>query len=395
MLLYLNLVLYMCIIKTMKRGRSDIIEQMKNLSISSSSSSSSGGCSSSSDDNAQLPKNAIIYARCSTKKQNEENLHSISSQRAACMHYGITHRFNIINGNGDDRFSDIMPGHNINKISIAKIMINNKDPKIDIIIVKDPSRISRNPAQGITFVMDCLSAGIVIHSVSDNIDTGTNHGLKQFTAFFFDALAESQQISKRIKTTFNIKKINGGKLGRARYGRKLTQVMTESDLPIQHLKINKTETRIINLITALYYGGKLNDINHILYKVLEKQDLTSEQRHTLSKAEKKLIIYSEYDQKGIFWVDDKTDSKHTHTTDILYGYNTQAFIAQILNYFNILKNGKPWTGSRINRIINNYLEYTDPNPTCLTNYGERNLYEDSDDDISIAADSSDDNEEEE
>ena len=344
----------------MKRSRDiNIIEQIQNMSISSSSASS---------------KNAIIYARCSTKKQNEDNLHSISAQRAACKHYGIQHGFNIINGDdGNNDFSDIMPGHNINKISIANII--NNDPRIDIIIVKDPSRISRNPEQGTKFVMDCLNAGIVIHSVSDNIDTGTNQGLKQFTSFFFDALAESQQISKRIKTTFRIKKLHGGKLGKARYGQKFVQITTEdSDLPIQHLKMNKTETRIIKLIVLLYYGGKLDEINNTLYKILEKQDLTSEQRHTLPRAEKKIIIYSEYEQKGIYWVDDKTDTKHLYATNILYGYNTQPFIAQILNYFKILKKDKPWTSSGVTRIINNYIKYTNPNPICLTYNGEQTLY---------------------
>lgn len=390
----------------MKRGRSnDLIEKMQNLNIGSNaskgssksssdgsskssgggkSSSSDGGKSSSSGVNAATPpKKAIIYARCSTKKQNEDNLHSIASQRAACKHYGIMRGFNIINGDDDnDDFSDIMPGHNISKLSIAAIMIN---PDIDIIIVKDPSRISRNPAQGTKFVMDCLNAGIVIYSVSDNIDTSTTHELKQFTSFFFDALAESQQISKRIRTTFNMKKLNGGKLGKARYGQKFVQVMTDSEFPIQHLKINKTETRIIRLIILLYYGGNLDEVNNTLYKVLEKKDLTSEQRHTLSKAEKKILAYSAYNQKGIYWVDDKTDTKHSYTTDILYGYNTHAFIAQILNYFNILKKDKPWTTSGVARVINNYIDYVEPNPICLTSYGVRNLYEHSDSDSDSTA----------
>jgi DNA invertase Pin-like site-specific DNA recombinase len=333
----------------MKRSRDvGLVEQMSNLGINTET------------------VNAVIYTRCSTKKQNEDGLHSNLSQLEACRHYAAEKGFTVIK-----EYSDIMPGHNINKIAIARI---NDDANVDVIIVKDPSRISRRPEQGIKFVMDCLKNGIIIHSVSDNIDTGTNNELKFFNSLFFDAYTESQQISKRIKTTFDIKRLNGGELGTAPYGKKLVQITTDSGLPIQELTINKTENRIINLIILLYYGGKLNQVNNCLLKILEKKDLTLEQRQTLSKKEKKRIIYSAYDQKGIYWVDDKTDIKYLYITDILYGYNTQAFISQILNNFNILKKNKPWTASSVASVIKNYKK--DINPICLTNNGEHHLYED-------------------
>jgi DNA invertase Pin-like site-specific DNA recombinase len=275
-----------------------------------------------------------------------------------------------------------MPGHDINKIAIARIL-NDNDLNVDVIIVKDPSRISRKPEQGIKFVMDCLKDGVIIHSVSDNIDTGTNNELKLFNSLFFDAYAESQQISKRIRTTFEIKRLNGGKLGTAPYGKKFVQITTDSGLPIQKLKINKCETKIIKFIMLLYYGGKLNQVNNCLLKILEKKDLTLEQQQTLSKKEKKRIIYSEYDQKGIYWVDDKTDTKYLYTTDILYGYNTQAFISQILNNFNILKKNKSWTPSGVACVIKNYNKKI--NPICLTSDGKQYLY-DSDSDIDSDSD---------
>jgi DNA invertase Pin-like site-specific DNA recombinase len=334
----------------MKRSRDvGLVEQMGNLGI-----------------NSNETINALIYTRCSTKKQNEDGLHSNISQLEACRNYATGRGFTVTH-----EFSDIMPGHDINKIAIASIL--KDDLNIDVIIVKDPSRISRRPEQGIKFVMDCLKDGIIIHSVSDDIDTGTNNELKLFNSLFFDAYAESQQISKRIRTTFEIKKLNGGKLGMAPYGKKFVQITTDSGLPIQKSKKNKSETRIIDFIVLLYYGGNLTRINNTLYKILEKKDLTLEQRQTLSKSEKKRIVYSKYDQKGIYWVDDKTDTKYTYTTDILYGYNTQAFISQILNNFNILKKNKPWTTSGIASVIKNYNKKI--NPMCLTSDGEHHLYD--------------------
>ena len=301
-------------------------------------------------DNLTITKNCVIYSRCSTKQQNQDNLHSLASQEEICTHYANEQGFNII-GN----FSDIRPGHDITKLAIyAKIFdvtpgIYSTAPKINIIIIKDPSRLSREPDQGTKFVMDCLKAGIIIHSASDNIDTRTD--LKLFNSLFHDAYTESQQISKRIKTTLAAKKRNGGILGRAPYGKKLVQITTPSGFPIQKTENDELEHDVMHFISILYYGGKLELVNQYLEHLSP--------------------IVSE---KKIYWVDAKTCIKYTYTTDIFYGYNTFGFIAQILNNFEILQKNKRWSTSAISNVIQK-IKIINPNPLCLTETGETFLYE--------------------
>jgi len=316
-------------------------------------------------------KNVIIYARCSTHKQNEDRLHSIASQVEACRRYAVENQFNII-----DVLTDIKPGHHLSKLELINIIPNytkniNINKNVDIIIVKDPSRISREPDQGIKFVMDCLNANITIYSVSDNIDTSTSCGLKTFNSLFIDAYSESRQISKRIKTTFREKKINGSYLGRPEYGKRCIQVTTKTGFPIQQIRKCIEEQKIIKLIVALYYGGKLNDINNNLYEILENKDLSKRQISDLSVSQKKRMIQALYAPSAIYWVNDKTGESFLYTSDILYGYNTFSFIAKILNHFNILKRGKSWSANSVATIINkNYKK----NPLCLTHYGKVYLY---------------------
>jgi len=316
--------------------------------------------------------NAIIYARCSTKKQNEDNLHSISSQVDVCVNYAMEKEFTVL-----DIITDIKPGHDINKLSISDIINRNinasDDKKIKVIIVKEPSRISRNPAQGTKFILDCKKEGIIIHSVSDNIDTSTTNELKLFNSLFFDAYSESQQISKRVKMTFDAKKRNGGVLGRPIYGMQFIQSVSESELPIQTLVINEEENEIIKFIVLLYYGGKINKINDQLYTILENMLLTSIQRTGLTKKAKKTLINSRIGEASLYWVDDKTGIRHKYEDDILYGYNTQAFISQILNNFNIKKRENLWTANSVASVIKNYEKTI--NPICKTHNGDVPLYD--------------------
>ena len=70
--------------------------------------------------NLSITKNCIIYTRCSTKQQNQDNLHSIASQIEICTHYANKCGFNIINV-----LSDIKPGHDITKLAIYDSIFGN------------------------------------------------------------------------------------------------------------------------------------------------------------------------------------------------------------------------------------------------------------------------------
>ena len=217
--------------------------------------------------------NTLIYSRCSTKRQNEDNLHSNASQEEICTHYANENGFKIIG-----KLSDVTLGHNITKLSINDVILNDgyfKGIKINYIIIKDPSRLSREPAQGTQFAIDCKKLGIIIHSVSDNIDTDSNQGLKQFSNLFWDANIESQQISKRVKTTLQAKKRNGSYMGRTPFGQTKIQSATLSGFPIQILEENEQEQKVIQFIIMLYYGEKLKKVNTLLNLLINEQKKAS------------------------------------------------------------------------------------------------------------------------
>ena len=60
---------------------------------------------------------AIIYIRCSSKKQNEDAQHGAATQLGICKEYAEKNKFNVVN-----ILEDVCPGHNITKLQINNIL---------------------------------------------------------------------------------------------------------------------------------------------------------------------------------------------------------------------------------------------------------------------------------
>jgi DNA invertase Pin-like site-specific DNA recombinase len=276
-------------------------------------------------------KDAIIYIRCSTKKQNEDNLHGYSTQLGLCKEYAEKNNFNVT-----EVLYDTIPGHNISKMKINNILQDNTYSNMNI-IVADPSRLSRSPSEGTCFVMKCLDKKIICHSARHNISTNNNPELKLFLSYILDAYTESQIFISRMKSMIYLKKKNGSYIGVPPYGYHLVKcINAPSEYQISVKKLDKHEQDIIKLIALLAFGSYLeplyvllrelsNNINAKLYYCNEKQEI-------------------EFENK------------------ICYGYLREPDIADILNNFNILKRNKLWTKYSVSRIIknlknNNYIKY--------------------------------------
>ena len=310
--------------------------------------------------------NTLIYSRCSTKQQNEDNLHSNASQEEICTHYANENGFKIIG-----KLSDVTLGHNITKLSINEILNNGyfKGIKINHIIIKDPSRLSREPAQGTQFAIDCKKLGIIIHSVSDNIDTDSNQGLKQFSNLFWDANIESQQVSKRVKTTLQAKKRNGSYIGRTPFGKQKIQSATLSGFPIKVLEENEQEQKVIQFIIMLYYGEKLKKANTLLNLLINEQNQQNQQNE-----QNQMEIQMEIQMEAqLYYIKNAyTLETSLYTTNILFGELTIGFIPQILNNFGILKKGNKWSKYAVSTVIENCKKII-PNPRCLYPDGWRSF----------------------
>ena len=200
---------------------------------------------------------AIIFARCSTKKQNEDNLHGFLTQINICDEYAKKNNLEVIN-----ILKDTCPGHNIDKLSINEVLKNKENTNI---IVADPSRLSRNISDGTNFIERCLEKKIIIHSARHEISTLTTHEKKQFISHLIDANSESKIFSLRIKSTMNIKKKNGSHIGRIPYGKKTVKLITKK-IPIIKLIDNINEKEIIELIIMLYFGSELTEFYNLIRK---------------------------------------------------------------------------------------------------------------------------------
>ena len=93
---------------------------------------------------------AIIYTRCSTKKQNEDNNMSLETQ--VCNDYCI--RNNMIVG---EVIREVVGGHNIMKqFKMKQSLITMLDSYTNMnIIIADPSRLSRNVSNADMFLHLC------------------------------------------------------------------------------------------------------------------------------------------------------------------------------------------------------------------------------------------------
>ena len=263
---------------------------------------------------SNYPKNAIIYTRCSTKKQDLDNLQSLSNQVALCIEYCMENNLNTI-----QVIKEIHNGHDMSKLQINSIPDTHSNINI---IIADPSRMSRNVSDANNFIIQCQKNNIKLHFVRDNLVTDTNVEYKKVINLVCDAFCESQTISKRLKTTFDMKKRYGSHIGSATYGFEIKEkIDPKINLKIRKLVPNKSEQDIIEIINRLYFGSDIKDFYKIFKKVSQN---------------KKFVL---------------KDTNDNVFDAIYYGNITYNDIADLLNENNILKRNISWTPKTISNIL--------------------------------------------
>ena len=265
-------------------------------------------------DNTSIDENAIIYARCSTKSQNQNKNTSLSTQIAECNRYCNDHNFNVIK-----IINEIVGGHDKNKQTYSSILDNYSNANI---IICDPSRLSRNINNAINFLTDCIKQKLKIHFIRDNLICTTIYDCKQFANLIFDAMTESHTISKRIRHSITIRKRMGSHIGKPSYGFSIKKELdVESGINIRKIIKNSTEMNYIKLIQKLYFGGNINNIYNNLNKVFPN------------------ILYK------------LTDIDGTPVTELYWGNLWPLDIATLLNDNDGTNRGKQWTPSAIKQIV--------------------------------------------
>jgi DNA invertase Pin-like site-specific DNA recombinase len=258
--------------------------------------------------------NAIIYTRCSTAIQNNNINQSLQTQICLCIDYCNQNNLSI-----SEILKDIHHGHNIDQLKISSIPDNYSDCNI---IIADPSRLSRNVSNTMDFITKCINKNIKIHFVRDELVSDSNQDIKKIINLTLDAYIETQTLSKRLKTTFEIKKKNGSSLGRIPFGFESYNETNNSMVKIRKLKPKVLEQDIITLINMMYFG-----CNNMLdfYKIFQK--ITNNLNYKL------MSTNGEFNQ-------------------IYYGNFTKKTIIYFLNENNILNRNKAWTIYSVDNILN-------------------------------------------
>ena len=267
-------------------------------------------------DNTSIIDNAIIYARCSTKSQNQNKNTSLSTQIAECNRYCNDHNYNVIK-----IINEIVGGHDKNKQTYNSILDNYSNANI---IICDPSRLSRNICDAINFLTECIKRKLKIHFVRDNLICTTIYDCKQFANLIFDAMTESQTISKRIRHSITIRKRMGSHIGKPSYGFSIkTKLDVESGINIRKMIKNSTEMNYIKLIQTLYFGGNINNIYNNLH----------------------IVFPNGIDEYKL------TEMDGTPFTEVYWGNLCLSDIATLLNENDGTNRGKRWTSSAIKQIV--------------------------------------------
>jgi DNA invertase Pin-like site-specific DNA recombinase len=267
---------------------------------------------------------AIIYCRCSTPSQNTSiGHHSLSTQISICIYYCAKNNLNV-----DKIQKDICGGHDISKLAICDIP--SKYSNINLIIA-DPSRLSRKVSDADKFILDCLKSNIRVHFVRDKIVVNTYSDYKKAIGLVCDAYIETQTLSKRIKSSYEIKKHLGSHIGKIPYGFESYYIIDPvSQYKIIKLKEISDEQNVIGLINKMYFGSDIGSFNKLFRKIMG------------SKISKKFKL---------------TDATGEDFTDIYYGNLTQSAIAEFLNKHDIKYRTKIWKTSNVSAILDKTEDY--------------------------------------
>lgn len=144
----------------------------------------------------------VAYCRVSTNK--EEQLDSLESQRSFFLEYAKKQNYDLVHIYADEGKS----GTRIqNRLQLQQLLIDGKNRKFELVLIKDVSRLARNTVDFLTSIRKLKSYDIKVVFV--NYDQ-TSSDSSEFMLTMLSAIAqeESANISKRVKFG---KRVNAGK----------------------------------------------------------------------------------------------------------------------------------------------------------------------------------------
>ena len=227
----------------------------------------------------------IIYARCSSKKQNSEitNSQSLNMQIHNCNQFCHNKQFSNIN-----IITEICSA---TKIKNQKNLLDIIDTRENInLVIFDISRFSRNIFDGTNLIKQCIEKNIIIYSIKEGLNTETKHGMKLLIGELMNAQNESDSISYRVNESIKFRKSQGIFIGsRLPYGFKY------SKFDKRKIVKDESEQNIILLILKLKYGCTFEEMNNLVNLITEHDVVGTYDNE-------KLILYGNYENSDIAYL---------------------------------------------------------------------------------------------
>lgn len=146
---------------------------------------------------------AWLYYRLS--RDEDEEMNSLQNQRQILVDYAEQNGYEIVGESFDDNIS----GMTFNRKGLGELEIAVDERKIDVVLVKDLSRLGRHRTQTELFIDHLRQNNVKVYSVTESIDSTNENddlmiGFKQIFNDFY-----AKDISKKVRTGIRQKQKSG------------------------------------------------------------------------------------------------------------------------------------------------------------------------------------------
>lgn len=215
--------------------------------------------------------NIGIYCRLS-RDDNKVNYESIETQIEICKSYIEDNRLGILN---NVYLDDNISGTTFDRVGLNKLLQDIELKRIDLIIIKDLSRLGRNNVQTLLFLDFLEERGVELIAIGDNYDTRKDDddiiGIK---TWYNERYAKD--ISRKIRSSLKERMRRGEHLGKAPYGYQKIEGKNK-------LIVDENVRYVIEKIFKYYLNGLgYRKIAEILEK--ERIPVPSKYKNELNKA---------------------------------------------------------------------------------------------------------------
>ncbi len=195
----------------------------------------------------RLPKEvekmrAWLYYRLS--RDEDEEMNSLQNQRQILVDYAEQNGYEIVGESFDDNVS----GMTFNRKGLGELEIAVDESKIDVVLVKDLSRLGRHRTQTELFIDHLRQNNVRVYSVTEGIDSANENddlmiGFKQIFNDFY-----AKDISKKVKAGMRQKQKSKGLVLTLPLGYYLDRNTNE-------VKIDENTAWIVREVFKLYVDG--------------------------------------------------------------------------------------------------------------------------------------------